>query len=279
MFEIIAIAVFSIAALYGVVAVTLYIVQRLLIYFPDADRVSPEELGLSQVTEMEFDTPDGERLVAWYAPAQPGRPTLLYFHGNSGNLAHRKERIHRFTRNGYGVLMPSYRGYSGSSGKPSQAWLISDGLMAYDRLRAMGLFKEDIMIYGESLGTGVATPVAVAREAAGLILEAPFSSTVDVAAERYPYFPIRKFMEDRYESIRIIHRIKAPLLVIHGAKDKVIPIELGKKLFDAAPNPKEMVVIDEAGHTRLFRLGAWAHVKEFINTQSSGTLRPLTKSA
>ena len=262
------------------VAITVFIIQPLLIYFPNKERVDPKSLGLETVEEIELETPDGEQLVAWYAPpADPNAPTLLYFHGNSGNLAHRKERMHRFLRNGYGVLMPSYRGYSGSTGKPNQAWLTSDGLLAFDYLTSRGIRGEQIVVYGESLGTGVATPVAVARDIGGLVLEAPFTAAVDVAEERYPFFPIRPFMHDKWESIRVIGRINVPLLIIHGAKDKVIPIHHGKTLFAAAAQPKDILVIDDAGHTRLFRLGAWSRVKDFIDTHGRPALQKLKTSA
>lgn len=268
------------AALYGVAAITVFIIQPLLVYFPNKERTNPKDLGLETVDEIALETPDGEQLVAWYAPpSDPDAPTLLYFHGNSGNLAHRKERMHRFIRNGYGVLMPSYRGYSGSTGKPNQAWLTSDGLLAYDYLIGFGTSPKQIIVYGESLGTGVATPVAVARDIAGLVLEAPFTAAVDVAEERYPFLPIRPFMHDKWESIRIINRINVPLLIIHGAKDKVIPVHHGKTLFAAASHPKDIVIIEDAGHTRLFRLGAWARVKDFIETHGRPSLPKLQKSA
>ena len=267
------------AALYGVVCITGFIIQPLLIYFPNKDQVDPKDLGLENVEEVELETPDGEQLVAWYAPpSEPTAPTLLYFHGNDGNLAHRKERMHRFLRNGYGVLMPSYRGYSGSTGKPNQAWLTSDGLLAYDYLSGLGISPNQIIIYGESLGTGVATPVAVARDIAGLVLEAPFTGAVDVAEERYPYLPIRPFMHDKWETIRVINRINVPLLIIHGAKDKVIPVRHGKTLFAAASHPKDILIIEDAGHTRLFRLGAWTRVKDFINTHGKRTAPKLQTS-
>ncbi len=268
------------AALYGVAAITIFIIQPLLIYFPDMERVAPKDLGFDTVDEIELETPDGERLVAWYAPpATDDAPTLLYFHGSSGNLARRKERMHRFVRNGYGVLMPSYRGYSGSTGKPSQAWLTSDGLLAYDHLIHIGTSAERIILYGESLGTGIAAPVAAARDIAGLVLEAPFTAAVDIAEQRYPFLPVRPFMYDKWESIRIINRVHVPLLIIHGAEDKVVPVHHGKTLFAAASHPKDLVVIEEAGHTGLLRLGAWEPVQAFIERHGRRALPKLQQSA
>lgn len=249
---------------YVVTAVSFYIFQWRFMYFPNRERVHPKDIGLDFVEEHELLAPDGNTLIAWYAPAKAGMPTILYFHGNSGSLAHRKERIHRFTRAGYGVYMMSYRRYSGSTGKPSQAWNISDGLLAYDTLIELGVTPDNIVVYGESIGTGVATPVSVGREVAALILEAPFTSTVDIAKKRYPFLPIRRYMLDRYESVNVIHRIAAPLLVIHGENDKVIPLSSAQELFDAALEPKRMKVIPGAGHTRLLRSGAWAEIQDFL---------------
>lgn len=256
-----------VALVYGIVAVTLYIIQPLLLYSPDKRRVSPGSIGLSNVDEIEIETPDGEKLVAWYAPADPGYPTVLYYHGVSGNLASRRERIHRFTRRGYGVFMPSYRSYSGSSGMPNQAWLISDGIFAYDNLRKKGVQASDIIVYGESLGTGVAIPVAGNRNIAALVLEAPYTSITDVIKLRfkqYRFFPFENFLLDRFESRRIIHRVKAPLLILHGGNDELIPLELGQELFDLAHEPKKMIVYDDASHTGLFRAGAFSEIRAFL---------------
>lgn len=254
----------GVALFYGVLALLFHAFQWRLMYFPNKERVDPKEVGLDFVEEHELETPDGETLIAWYAKAKPGMPTILYFHGNSGNLAHRKERIHRFTRSGYGIYMMSHRMYSGSTGRPNQAWLTSDGMFAYDTLREFGVSPDNIVVYGESIGTGIATPVAVAREVAALILEAPFTSTVDIAEARYPYLPIRRYMLDRYESGKVIHRIAAPLLIFHGENDKIIPLASAQKLFDAAQEPKRMKVIPNAGHTRLMRLGAWTEIQDFL---------------
>lgn len=249
---------------YAVLAVSFYIFQWRLVYRPARDRVDPKDIGLDFVEEQELLTPDGQTLIGWYAPAKPGMPTILYFHGTNGGLIHRKDRIMRFNRAGYGVYMVSYRRYSGSTGKPSQAWLTADGLFAYDTLRELGVSADDIVVYGESIGTGIATPVAVGRDVAAVILEAPFTSTVDIAKKRYPFLPIRRYMLERFESVNIIHRIAAPLLVFHGENDKVIPLSSGQELFDAAIEPKRMKVIPNAGHARLLRSGAWSEIQDFL---------------
>ena len=274
--------ILGITLFYVVMALAIYILQPLLIYKPKKERTDPKEIGLDQVEELELDTPDGQKLVAWYCPAQPGYPTLLYFHGTAGSLEKRRDRIHRMTRRGYGVFMASYRGYSGSTGRPSQGWLTCDGIAAYDHLVSLGVSADKIVIYGESLGTGIATPVAVARESAALVLEAPFTSIVDVAQKRFPFLPVRPFTLDRFESYNVIHKVTAPVLIIHGAKDKVIPIEFGQKMFDAASEPKEMIVFEEAGHTGIFMMGAFSKIREFLQRHidiPETSVTPFKKSA
>ena len=194
---------FGLAALYAVVALSAFFFQRRLTYFPDPERTAPASFNLPRVEERIIET-DGERLVSWFAPASPGRPTILYFHGNAGNLASRSERVRRFLARGWGVLFMSYRGYSGSSGSPSERANVADAKRAYEMLRREGVPPEDIIVYGESLGSGVAVQVAAEKGIAGLVLDAPYTSIVDVAAVSYPYLPVRPFILDRYETMRYL---------------------------------------------------------------------------
>ncbi|HEY8248046.1 MAG TPA: alpha/beta hydrolase [Hyphomicrobium sp.] len=255
---------FGLAALYAVVALSAFFFQRRLTYFPDPERTAPASFNLPRVEERIIET-DGERLVSWFAPASPGRPTILYFHGNAGNLASRSERVRRFLARGWGVLFMSYRGYSGSSGSPSERANVADAKRAYEMLRREGVPPEDIIVYGESLGSGVAVQVAAEKGIAGLVLDAPYTSIVDVAAVSYPYLPVRPFILDRYETMRYLPKVTAPLLVMHGEEDGVIPVAMGKAVYAAANAPKEIVTFPHAGHSdhhlygsydELFR---WAH--------------------
>jgi fermentation-respiration switch protein FrsA (DUF1100 family) len=235
-------------AVYAVIAVAAFVLQRRLMYFPDPERVSPKSFNLA-VTERVIDAPDGARLIAWYAPAAPGQPTILYFHGNGGSLASRSERVRRYVSRGYGVLMLSYRGYSGSTGSPSESANVADAKLAYDALIKDGVEPDDIIVYGESLGSGVAVQVAADREVGGLALDAPYTTIVDVAVLAYPYLPVRPFVFDRYETVKYLPRVKAPLLVLHGEADQVIPVEMGKAVYAAANAPKEIATFPRAGHS------------------------------
>jgi fermentation-respiration switch protein FrsA (DUF1100 family) len=251
--------------LYLILVLSLFAFQRRLIYPADRARTSPAEAGLDIVREITLKTPDGAELVAWYAPAQPGRPTLLYFHGNGGTLLLRADRIRRFLADGLGLLMPAYRGYSGSTGKPSEAALIGDAQFAYDHLLATGLRPDQIVAYGESLGTGVAVQLAASRRVAAVVLDAPYSSLLDIAQRHYSFIPVKLFLLDTFASIDHIGRIAAPLLVMHGSEDRVIPLDSGKALFDAAKQPKEMVVLTGAGHSDIYTFGAMQVLRRFID--------------
>lgn len=252
-------------ALYAVIAVAAFVLQRRLMYFPDPERVSPATFALPGVKERIIDAPDGARLISWYAPAAPGQPTILYFHGNAGNLATRSERIRRYVSRGYGVLFLSYRGYGGSTGTPSEQANVADAKLAYDTLIADGLEPQDIIVYGESLGSGVAVQVAADREVGGLVLDAPYTTIVDVAALAYPYLPVRPFMFDRYESVKYLPRVKAPLLVLHGEADRVIPVEMGRAIYAAANAPKEIATFPRADHSDHHLYGSYDEMFRWID--------------
>jgi fermentation-respiration switch protein FrsA (DUF1100 family) len=256
---------FGLAALYAVVALSAFLFQRRLTYFPDPQRTSPASFNLVGVEERIIATPDGEQLVSWFAPAAAGRPTVLYFHGNAGNLANRSERVRRFLTRGWGVMFLSYRGYSGSTGTPSEGANVADAKLAYDTLRAAGVDPDDIIIYGESLGSGVAVQVAAEKQVGGLVLDAPYTSIVDVAEVSYPYLPVRPFIFDRYETMQYLPKVTAPLLVMHGEDDRVIPVEMGKAVYAAANAPKEIVTFPRAGHSDHHLYGSYEELFRWVD--------------
>jgi fermentation-respiration switch protein FrsA (DUF1100 family) len=265
-----------IAGIYVIAAGSLFVFQRRLIYLPDTEREAPSEAGLSGVREVVLQTPDGVRLIAWYAPAAPGKPTLLYFHGNAGGLSDRADRIKRFAGAGYGVFMPSYRGYSGSTGTPSELAINADARLAYEHLRKLGVAERAIVLYGESLGSGVAVRLASEQPVGAVILDAPYTSLPDVGKLFYPVMPVQTFMVDRFDSKKHISAVRAPILILHGTNDQVVPFTLGKALFEAAPQPKEMVVLQGAGHSDIYAFGAFSRLDEFLRVhlrEASGASR------
>ena len=237
---------------YGLICLGAYLGQRRLMYFPDRSRTQPVQAGLPEVEERVLKTPDGERIVAWYGKARPGEPTILYFHGNAGSLAARAPRIERFMGEGWGVYMMSYRGYSGSSGNPSEAANVADARLAYGALLLEGVEPSSLILYGESLGSGVAVRIAAERQAAGLVLEAPYTSIVDIAANAYPFLPVRSLLVDRYESSKYIAQVHMPLLVLHGERDGVIPVAMGRELFRVGNEPKRLATFPDGLHSNLY---------------------------
>ena len=265
--------------LYLVVAIGIWSYQRRLIYAPDPTHTAPQALALDGVEERVLATSDGERLVAWWVRAEPGRPTLLYLHGNGGTLARRAERIRFLKARGLGVFMLSWRGYSGSTGSPSEAKNVADARLAYDELIRSGVPAQRIVLYGESLGTGVATQIAAAKPAAGLILDAPFTSITDIGAERYPYLPVRLLLLDRYENERHIRNVHMPVLIIHGEADRTVPVQMGRSVYEAANEPKRIATFPGAGHANHVRYGSYQVVMDFIGglerTMAGGGTRPV----
>lgn len=248
---------------YGGLLTLMYVFQRSLQYFPDAVRTPPAAAGLTQAEEVVLSASDGEKLVAWYIAPRGDKPLVLYFQGNAGGSNLRTNRFAWLTADGTGILALSYRGYGGSSGKPTEEGLIRDARAAYDFGRARADAKR-IVLFGESLGTAVATALASDREIGALILDAPFTSAADVGADAYPFAPVRWMMKDPWHSDERIGRVSAPLLVLHGERDTVIPISFGEKLFALAREPKRMVRFAQGGHVNLDDHGAAKVVKEFL---------------
>jgi fermentation-respiration switch protein FrsA (DUF1100 family) len=244
----------------------LWAFQRHLMYFPDGlPRVAPSYYEmLGGVQEISFTTADGLDLVAWYAPAPANRPTIVMFHGNGGSLRGERYRLKHFKDASMGALLLAYRGYSGNGGSPSEQGLYADARAALDWLEASGVESASIVLYGISLGSGVATKMAAERDVGAVVLESPFTSTVDVAAWRFPVVPVSWLMQDRFESSARIRSITEPLLVMHGDRDVVVPQRFGRQLFDAANEPKQGFWPRGLGHNDIFDNGGFATALEFV---------------
>ncbi|MEX3016921.1 alpha/beta hydrolase [Gymnodinialimonas hymeniacidonis] len=251
-------------AVYALVVAAMYFGQRRLMYFPSNDNPPPAAFGLADVSVELVETADGEALVMWYAEAAPDQPTLLFFHGNGGEMAHRWDRLAAYQEAGFGAAFLSYRGYGGSTGAPSETGLHMDADAAYGWLRDQGIAPEDIVIVGGSLGTGVAVQLAARAEAGALVLGAPYSATDDVAADVYPWLPVRLLMRDRFRSVDHIGVVEAPILIQHGTEDRVVPFASGQLLHRAAPDGARFVAIEGAGHEVLFDPMLWQGEIAFI---------------
>jgi uncharacterized protein len=266
LFPLLGFAVAAYAALVG----GLYLFQRQILYLPDKTR--PELAGLAEfgVREVTLSTDDGLSLLSWYRPGRPGRPVIAYFHGNGGHIGYRFERLLRFAREGYGVLMLEYRGYGGNPGTPTEAGFYTDARAALAFLDREAVAPNRLVLYGESLGSGVAVELAAQHSIAALILEAPPTSVAEVAQCHFPYVPAARLVIDRFDSLSRIGRVKAPILILHGERDRVVPIRFGRALLDAAPEPKEGWFAPEAGHEDLARYGSLDAVVAFIERRVGG---------
>lgn len=238
----------AVVALYLALVLLLYVFQRRIFYTPDPAPHTASELGLSGVRDVIIDTADGEKLRALYLPAAaPGRAVVLYLHGSRGRLPERAPRITLLGREGNGVLFVSYRGYSGSTGRPTQDGLLEDARASYDFL-AREAPGRPIVAYGESLGTGIAVKVATERKVAGVILDAPYTTVAEAMKSMLPWLPIITLMKDQYPTTAWIAELRAPLLILHGDEDTRIPRAQAERVFLLAREPKRFVRVHDADH-------------------------------
>jgi fermentation-respiration switch protein FrsA (DUF1100 family) len=247
---------------YGALVALLYVTQRSIQYFPERFRTAPAAAGLPQAQEVVLDTADGERVIVWHVPPRGNKPVVLYFHGNGGSLRMRADRFRDLTADGSGLVALSYRGYGGSSGAPTEAGLAADALAAYAFTTAR-YPAERIVLWGESLGSGVAVALAAEMPVGWLILQSPFTSAADVGAQRYWFVPVRLLMKDQFHSDLRIGKVTAPVLVLHGERDDVVPITLAERLYSLINAPKRFVRFAQIGHND-FGTEAVEAAKQFI---------------
>lgn len=234
---------------YLIALTCLYLFQRRLMYFPSTSIASPTSYGLQNTDDLSLRTEDGLTIQAWHHAAKPGMPLLLYFHGNADNLRVRAPKLAAFAEQGFGFLIISYRGFGKSEGSPSETGLYLDAEAAFSYVRdTLHLPTEKIVLYGESLGTGIAVEMATRHKVGGVILEAPYTSVRKRAQELFWWAPAFWLVHDHYDSLSKITDINAPLIVFHGENDQVIPIRHGKRLFNAANEPKIAHYFPNTGH-------------------------------
>lgn len=256
-----------------VIGATLFLVifEKQLIYFPAATLdVTPNALGLP-FEEVLIDVEPGVRIHGWLIKAgpEPGVATVLFSHGNAGNIADRLDRVLRLRDLGADFLLYDYRGYGKSTGDPDEEGTYRDGRAAYDYLvKARQIDPSRIVLMGESLGCAISVQLAIERKAAGLVLEAPFASVPHMAAAIYPFLPLGSFVRTRYDNLAKISQLKMPLLVVQGTLDEVIPFEQGRMVFAASPEPKRFLAIEGAHHNDLYLVGGQGYrraLSEFIS--------------
>jgi len=262
--------IFAVAGLgYLILVGTMFAAQRRMMYFPDTDLPDPVQAGVADMAPIRLETADGLTLTSWYRPAQgPNRVTLVYFHGNAGHIGGRGDKVRPYLNAGHGVLLVGYRGYGGNPGTPTEDGLYADGRAALTFLTEQGI-ETGIVLYGESLGTGVAVRMASEHHVAAVVLEAPYTSIADVAAAAYRFVPVRLLLRDRFDSLSRVTAIGAPLYLLHGEQDTTIPVHFGRRLFAAAAEPKQARFFAGAGHTDLYEHGGAEAVLGFIASLKS----------
>ncbi len=248
---------------FGGLTAVMYLAQRKLLYFPETLRTPPAAVGLPAAEEITLDTADGERVIVWHVPPRANSAVVIYFHGNGGSLRLRNERFQKITANGTGLVALSYRGYGGSSGSPTESGLLADADAAY--AYAVARYPAGrIVLWGESLGSAIAIALAVKHDVARLVLESPFTSAADIGASVYWFLPVRLLLKDQFRSDERIAKVTAPMLILHGTNDRVVPISYGERLFALANEPKQIVRFPGGGHVDLDGFGAQDVTRPFI---------------
>ena len=230
--------IIGIVVIYSSVLIVLFIFQRNLMYHPDENNYFGDKLEV-EIEKVKIKTSDDINLLGWFHKKDLKKfKTIIYFHGNAGTLENRIHKLNHFKDMDVNFLIIAWRGFSGNNGKPSEKGLYIDGNSAIEWLKNLGLTESDIVIYGESLGTGVATEIAQSNNYAGLVLETPFTSMIDAAKNFYPYIPVSLLLKDKYDNQNKIKNINTPVLVMHGEVDQIVPFRMGKKIYEIANQPK-----------------------------------------
>ena len=224
--------------LYVLILIFLYFYQRNLLYHPKENNYFGDQL-LVNIERVKIKTDDNIELLAWFHKKDLQKyKTVLFFHGNAGSLENRIHKLNHFKKMDVNFLIIAWRGFSGNKGKPSEKGLYEDGRSGLNWLIRKGVKEENIVIYGESLGTGVATHLSQNRNFAGVILETPFTSMIDAAKTFYPYIPVGLLLKDKFDNKSKIKNIKVPILIMHGEADQIVPFFMGKKMYEKANMPK-----------------------------------------
>ena len=252
---------------YIVLVIGLLVLQRSVMYVPDTSYISPpDSYGLKEIQTI---TKDDKKLISWYTLAKKGKPVIVMFHGNAGNISNRIDKMLFFTRKGYGFFLLEYRGYGPNTGRPSEEGLYHDARSALNGLKKVeGIKEENIIIYGESIGTGVASQMSIEfPKVKAIILEAPFTNMTDLIGDIYPWlWPFKSMVWDKFDNIKKVKGFKSPTLIIHGTNDRVIPIKHAKKLHEALLGNKKLIEVNGAGHNNLAAFGTLENIQSFITS-------------
>tara|TARA_Y200000002_G_scaffold338054_1_gene307171 strand:+ start:56 stop:871 length:816 start_codon:yes stop_codon:yes gene_type:complete len=258
--------VILVSLVYFFASLGLYIFQRDFLYHPTENNYDGDKLTVN-IQEVKIITDDNIDLLAWYHNKDINKfKTILFLHGNAGSLENRIHKINHFEDMNINFLLLSWRGFSGNKGKPTEKGLYQDARSAVKWLVKQGVIEENIIIYGESLGTGITTEIAQNKNFAGIILETPFTSMVAAGKSKYPIFPIKLLLKDKYESDKKIKNIKSPVLIMHGEEDQIVPFWMGEKMFQMANEPKYSYFTKFDNHMMEFDENLVSELKKFIKS-------------
>ena len=252
--------------IYFFILISTYIFQRNLLYHPTENNYSGDQILVS-IKKTKIKTQDGIELMSWYHTKNLNDyKTILFLHGNAGSLENRIHKINHFKDININFLIVAWRGFSGNKGKPTEDGLYEDARSSVRWLKTKGVDEKNLIIYGESLGTGIATEIAQNKNFAGVILESPFTSMIDAGKDKYPFLPVRFLLKDKYESDKKIKNIKSPILVMHGKIDNIVPFYMGKKIYELANNPKYSYFSEYDDHMMEYNEKLLKALRDFIDS-------------
>ena len=256
--------IIGIIVIYSSLLVILFIFQRNLMYHPQENNYFGDKLEV-EIEKVNITTIDNINLLGWFHKKDLNKfKTIVYFHGNAGTLDNRIHKLNHFKDMDVNFLIIAWLGFSGNEGNPSEKGLYIDGQSAINWTLKQGVIEEDIILYGESLGTGIATELAQYKNFAGIILETPFTSMINAAKEFYPYIPVNLLVKDRFENFKKIKNINSPILVMHGEQDTIVPFTMGKTMYQLANEPKYSYFTKHDDHMMVYDEAMIKTLKNFI---------------
>jgi len=259
--------VLALVFFYVLLITIVFFFQRNLLYHPSVNNYLKESTinEPDEIEKVKITTDDNIDLMAWFYNKNLEKfKTILFFHGNAGSLDNRTYKLNHFKNLDVNFLIIAWRGFSGNKGKPNEMGLYKDAISAVKWLKAKNIKEKDIILYGESLGTGVAVEIAQNKNFAGIILESPFTSMINMGKKYYPFFPVSLLLKDRFESYKKINNIFVPVLIMHGKVDKIVPYEMGKKMYELANEPKLFYSQEYGDHMIEYDEKLLSTLKKFI---------------
>jgi len=263
------ISALSLVIFYILLTVIVFLFQRNLLYHPSIDNHLKDDLVIepTEINKVKITTNDNIDLLGWFYNRDVKKfKTILFFHGNAGSLKNRTYKLNHFKDLDVNFLIIAWRGFSGNKGKPNETGLYEDAKSAIKWLNNKGIKDKDIIIYGESLGTAVAVEIAQNKNYAGIVLESPFTSMINMGKKYYPFFPVSFLLKDKFESDIKINNISIPILIIHGKVDKIVPYQMGKKMYQLANQPKFFYSQEYGDHMVEYDEKLLLALKQFIKS-------------